>query len=455
MRAGYPSTPAQAKLFFFAGPAPFRRFGVAFIQRAGMYILTLLLAAGCSRGAEIKPAVEPPVNSTPGTDIPTVSFELEGSTHRAGAMVFSPDLQWFAAWRLPDQLEVWNVAKASKATEWTAGPAGPWSPLPGDHSRPLAFLDDRRILVASATNVAIHDLLSGKTEQILDDSGPNMGQLSVSKDGRYVAGVTDHGEFSFWSLPDGHLLPHLPTKRPAGDPINDPFNFSFMSRRTPPAYLCPGTDWEFSQDGNILANGRLCAVDAWDLRTGKWLSRYSGEDVPEFRIGGPSFGLATTVAFLSSSNLALICGGALAVLHVESSPFSLVVVTNPAGAGSKERLKIRALSVSADGTRLALAGMRMAWRRSDFNPGLGGVFDVSPRSEIQVWNTMQTRLLVAIRGRSDEKFSCVALDAAGKHVAAVTIGASYTFSMEFDQAIKPGPTGNPLKPYRVVVWNLP
>ena len=78
-------------------------------------------------------------------------------------------------------------------------------------------------------------------------------------------------------------------------------------------------------------------------------------DVPEFRLGAVTFSGATTVAFLSSSNLAVVCGGALAVPDAGTN-LSALAVKNPTGT-PKERLEIRALAVSADGNRLAVAGM--------------------------------------------------------------------------------------------------
>jgi WD40 repeat protein len=379
------------------------------------------------------------------------AFELPGNTYRIGAVAFSQDLKWLAAWRVPDQVEVWDLAKGSKAASWTAGPAAKWALLPSGHGRPLALLEDGKILVATATNVAVRDLLSGKTEQTLEDSGPDLGQITVSPDGGCVAGVNPNGEFEFWSLPDGGRLTHLPTKRAPWEPRSSPFNYNSMAMRTTPASMSPGTGWAFSSDGNLFAIGRLFAVDLWDFKAGKWLSRFSGMSVPEFRIGAATFTGTTTVAFLSSSNLAVVCGGALAVLSV-GTDLSALAVTNPAGT-PKERLEIRALAVSADGQRLALAGMRMASRPSAGDPGAGGVFDVPQHGEIQVWNVVPLRLFTTIQGKADEKFGSVALEAAGKRVAAVTTGVRYTAKMtnSAQQSAELSPPG----PYRVTTWDVP
>jgi WD40 repeat protein len=270
-------------------------------------------------------------------------FELPGNGYCLSALAFSPDLQWLAAWRLPDQVEMWDVAKASKAVVWTEGPAGPWSFLPGGHRRPLAFQEDgRKILVASATNIAVHDVLSGKIEHVLDDSGPDLGQISVSPDGHSAVGVTASGEFAFWSLPDGQRLTRLPTRRAPWERQGSPFNFNGMALRRPPTSMSPETDWDFSPDGKAFAIGRVFAVDLWDLESGRWLSRYSGMEVPDFRIGAPTFGGGTRVAFLSTNNLAVVCGGAFVVLSAGTN-LTALAVTNPASP-PKERLDIRALA---------------------------------------------------------------------------------------------------------------
>jgi WD40 repeat protein len=199
---------------------------------------------------------------------PLVAFELPGNAYCVRAVAFSQDLKWLAAWRVPDQVEVWDLPKGAKATAWTAGPAAKWALLPTGHGRSFAFLQHGRVLVATATNVAIHDLLSGKVEPALEDSAPDIGQITVSPDGSCAVGVNPDSEFAFWSLPDGRRLTHLPTKRAPWEPRNNPFNYNFMAMRTPPASMSPGTGWAFSPDGKLFANGRIFAVDLWDLKSG-------------------------------------------------------------------------------------------------------------------------------------------------------------------------------------------
>ncbi len=306
-------------------------------------------------------------------------------------------------------------------------------------------------MVATATNVAIHDLLTGKFDQVLEDSVRGTGQISVSPDGHSVVGATTNGEFAFWSLPDGKRRTDLPTKRAPWERRGSPFNYSAMALRSPPTSMSPETDWAFSPDGRAFAIGRLFNVDLWDLQRGQWLSRYSGMNVPEFRIGAPTFGGSMTVAFLSTSSLAVVCGGALAVLSVGTN-LAALSLTNPASA-SKERLDIRALAASADGTRLAVAGMRMGSRPSFGDPGAGAVFDVPQHGEIQVWDVNPLRRRMAIKSAAEEKFGSVVLDVAGKRVGAVTTGVRYTAKMNNSQQQQA--ERNPPGPYRVVVWDVP
>src|SRR5215470_15644376 len=65
------------------------------------------------------------IHSAFGGSTPIVNFELNGTAYWSGAMVFSRDLEWLLAWRLPDQVEVWELAKESKLGAWTAGSALP------------------------------------------------------------------------------------------------------------------------------------------------------------------------------------------------------------------------------------------------------------------------------------------------------------------------------------------
>jgi hypothetical protein len=139
-------------------------------------------------------------------------------------------------------------------------------------------------------------------------------------------------------------------------------------------------------------------VVVWDIEAGKWLSRFSGMDVPLIRIGAARYGNAISVAFLSTSNLVAVCGGALAVLRV-GADLTLLSVTSPA-ATTKDALEIRALGVSADGKRLAVAGMRMASRPGAWAAKGDVVFDVPQYGEIQVWDAVQLRLRLTIHGRA-------------------------------------------------------
>jgi hypothetical protein len=95
----------------------------------------------------------------------------------------------------------------------------------------------------------------------------------------------------------------------------------------------------------------------------------------------------------------------------------------------------------------------MGSRPSFGDPGAGAVFDVPQRGEIQVWNAVPLRLLATIKGTAEEKFGAVALDAAGKRVAAVTTGVRYTANMNLSQ--QQAAERSPLGPYGVEAWDVP
>lgn len=115
--------------------------------------------------------------------------------------------------------------------------------------------------------------------------------------------------------------------------------------------------------------------------------------------------------------------------------------------------EIRSLAVSGDGRRLAVAGMRMAWRKGVFAPAGDGVYDAPLHAELKVWDAVEMKLLVTIQGRSDEKFARVALNETGGRVAAVTTGVTYNSRMSRTE--QQGQELAPASPRRVYVWELP
>lgn len=119
----------------------------------------------------------------------------------------------------------------------------------------------------------------------------------------------------------------------------------------------------------------------------------------------------------------------------------------------KPGLEIRSLAVSGDGRRLAVAGMRMAWRQGVFAPAGDGVYDVPVNAELQVWDAVEMRLLATIKGRPDEKFAQVALDETGGRVAAVTFGGTYYSKMSF--AEQQGSEQAPASTRHAYLWELP
>ncbi len=119
----------------------------------------------------------------------------------------------------------------------------------------------------------------------------------------------------------------------------------------------------------------------------------------------------------------------------------------------KSGLEIRSMAVSGDGRRLAVAGMRMAWRPGVFVPAGDGVFDSPVNAELQIWDAVEMKLQATIKGRPDEKFAQVALSQTGGRVAVVTTGATYDSKMTGAQ--QQGLELSPPPSRRVYVWELP
>lgn len=119
----------------------------------------------------------------------------------------------------------------------------------------------------------------------------------------------------------------------------------------------------------------------------------------------------------------------------------------------KPGLEIRSLAVSGDGRRLAVAGMRMAWRQGVFAPPGDGLYDVPVNAELQIWDAVEMKLLATIKGRPDEKFAQVALDETGGRVAAVTFGVTYYAKMSFGEQQESERA--PASARRVYFWELP
>jgi len=203
-----------------------------------------------------------------------------------------------------------------------------------------------------------------------------------------------------------------------------------------------------------------------------------------FAVESPSAG-QRTFAYATNAEGSPICGSvqatnsAAAIAQIEQLGFTPTLVLDlsppvrgkqlesplPNGGGSSLRmlqtltagpgLEIRSLGASGDGRRLAVAGMRMDKRRAFF--GAGGsdsyVYDVPQHAEVEVWDVVAPQRLATIQGKADEKFSLVALDEAGRRIAAVTDGVDYNPGMT--GAMQQGAEMKPASVRHVYVWELP
>ncbi len=400
--------------------------------------------------------LEPGLHCLFAATAPDGEFTLEGQGYLPSAIVFSPDLRWLAAWKIPNRVEVWDVGAGTKSAEWTAGPATQREGIPRSQARPLAFLNDgKSLLLATPTNVAIHEMRSGRIESTLDAAGLNVERVSISEDSSRAVGFSRRPapEFVFWSLPDGRRLTNLPTQRAPWEAQSP--GFSALTSRKAPASMSPAgglADWSVSPGAEFFAIGYPMAVDLWDLKEGRWLSRVSALENPKLRsAAGQARAARTSICFLSATNVAAVFNEATLALLNFGNKLTLGPLLDVNG-GTKGSLEIRALAVSADGRRLAVGGMRMASRPAIFAGRGEVVFDVPQEAEIQVWDAVQAKLLKRIEGPPGDKFGQVAMDKAGQRVAGVTTGVRYNSAM-----LGPAQQSAELKrtdSLRVLVWDV-
>lgn len=92
-------------------------------------------------------------------------------------MKVSADLKYLASRTASARLRVHTVGDGKAIAEWKAGEAGKNDLMQqGFRSARAVFLpNSRQLLVASGINLAIHDLLTGKIEQVLE---PATGEIS-------------------------------------------------------------------------------------------------------------------------------------------------------------------------------------------------------------------------------------------------------------------------------------
>jgi len=499
-------------------------------------------------------------------DKPVVSFELAGRGNRAEAVVFSRDLKWSATKWPSGKVQVWDVGKGESAAEWSTDGQEEGSPQRLlNRQAQIAFIPGTsQLLVAAATNLVMHELLTGKIVRRLESPPKKVIALTISPAGNRAVGWFENSHLLvFWNLEDGQISRQMPTTR-------YPWESVYRTGRRPltlPISVAAGFCRTFSPDGERFAVGlESSQVDLWNLG-GSNYNHYLDTLFGPGKYGLSTSGRAEALAFLDRQRLAVVYNREqLAVLTLntndtevlQSRPRMLFKAKNPAGelvtgevvadagykaieqvrqlglepfavesrsAGQKTfaystnanglrvsgnlqatnsadataqleklgltptmvidlspqslgqmpqdqpqggrvsslrswqtlfggpGLEICSLAVSGDGRRLAVAGMRMGWRRGVFAPAGDGVYDVPMYGEVQVWDAAGAKLLATFKGKSHEKFGNVALDKSGQLVAAVTTGVKYDKNMTgtMQQGMELRPTGL----LRVSVWNVP
>ncbi|PYI86963.1 MAG: hypothetical protein DME26_07800 [Verrucomicrobia bacterium] len=387
-------------------------------------------------------------------DKPVVSFELAGGANKAEAVVFSRDLKWLATRWPSGKVQVWDVGKGESVAEWpTEGKEEDDPLLLLNRQAQIAFIPNSpQLLVAAATNLAIHEILTGKVVRIFEPSPRPITGIALSPSGDRVVGFLADplpAQLLFWSLADAKQLSALPTKRAA-------WESPYAGRRRqpggnirPPASIVAGITRAFSQDGRLFAVGlEYAQIDLWNLETGKWLDTLQDSG----RYGLSSSGRVTSLGFLAAQRLAVVFNSLELSVLERNTNASATLLRYPQMSDS-DSLEIRSLVVSGDGNRLAVAGMRMGRRQGFAQPAGTFVFDVPMHGEVQVWDAVGMELVATLKGRPDEKFSRVALDDTGQRVATVTTGVEYHSSMT--GAMQQSEELTVKRSLRVCVWNVP
>lgn len=384
---------------------------------------------------------------------PALSFELTGGRNQPSTVVFSKDLKWLVICFQPGRIEVWDVNKNSRVAEWqrAAVESDSFSPRAGQSPIPFLFLSNpTELLVASGTNVAVHESLTGKVIRTLESPPAQVAAITLSPGGTRVVGSVgwmDNRQSVFWNLSDGKIISQLPTKPDPSERIGMP-----RQRRDPfgnvklPISINPGQCRAFNQNGDRFAAGLggNAEVDIWNLESGKCL-----DTLPPSLSSGSH---VTDLAFLTGQKLAAVFDWEELSVFALNTNASTTLLQSPRTMNN-DSLEIRSLAVSGDGRRMAVAGMRMGKRPGFWAPKGSFVFDVPMHGEVQVWDAVGMKVLSTIKGNPNEKFSQVALDDSGQRVIAVTTGVQYTPRMNnaMQQSEERAPKASP----RVHVWELP
>lgn len=380
---------------------------------------------------------------------PETAFDLPADGERPDTVAFSSDLACLAMVQPSGKVEVLDLASQQRIAGWVcaAGSGGAASPFPTLQRRATFFPGTRRLLVAQGTNLAVYNATNGALLTPLDPAPASIRAVTISADGRRAAAFTGLATV-FWNVETGRRL----TALPSGSGLAFQTARRTMSHNGPKPTRIPASDaMALSADGRALAVDKGHGeVDLWHFDDGAW----SDYLVSDLGLPPATSVRATDLAYLPDGRLAAIFMNANLVLfrRPDEPPQRLLVQE---ASGAPERLELHSLAVSDDGRSVAAGGI-LAGARPGLDP-TETVYDSPREAELRVWDVTTLTEVARLPGRPGEVAGAVALDSAGRRVAAVS-GAGFARLVTGTLQKLPRPPGAvaapPGSPLRVAVWRI-
>ena len=373
------------------------------------------------------------------------SFDLTGARAVPFHVEFTSDLTGCAVVGTNGTVQSRNMQTGAILAE-IASPADPQ----GGPLDPFGFAfipPSGQIVVGGGTNLSVHDARTGAKTRSLEPAPSRIGSIQVSPDGHHVAARPGHATLAgltFWNLPTGQRLRHLPTDCPPGAYNIRMRHGTGLPQVPAPEWMEPNGRNAFAPTGHRFFSVLEGAdVDVWDLDQARCLGTWHP---------GPTRGRASAIVALDDHRVAnSVNDHELRVIDPIANTKTILIAGHPIPGPTA--LEIRDLALSGDGRRLAVAGMRMKSRPAVMAPAGDVVYDVPLRGEVQVWDVATAKVLTTLQGRPTEKFVKVAVDHTGSRVAAVHNGVS--IQANWTTATQQHYARNPTEPLRVTVWDLP
>lgn len=303
------------------------------------------------------------------------------------------------------------------------------------------------LLVGHGTELTLHDPRTGAVVRHFQPPAHPISSLQISPDGHHALATLGQLQvkgLAFWNVTTGAMVTNRPAEMPPGA-----CNVRLQPSPTMPK--APVPEWieaagvnAFSPSGKRLFTVlQVTGVDLWDLDQGQCLGTWSP---------GPFRAHPRAAVALDDHRVAVAVNDhELRVIDPIANTRTIWIAGNPVPGPTA--LEIRDIALSADGRRLALAGMRMHSRAGFMAAAGDRVFDVPGHGEVQIWDVTTARLLTTFKGRPHEKFVRVALNPSGSRAAAVHNGVfikpSWTAAMQQSGAFRP------TEPLRVTLWDVP